>query len=138
MINTVALTGRLTNEPDARETSNGNTVVNFNLAVDRNFKNQNGEREADFINCTAFRKTAEIMRDYCHKGSLIGVEGRIQTRNYENKEGNRVYVTEVIVNNFSFLGSTKNSAGGFENNQSEPQSDPFADNGSFGDDDLPF
>lgn len=112
MINNVVLTGRLTKDIDLRQTPNGKASGSFSLAVERNFTNQQGQRDADFISCQAWGKTAETMANYTHKGSLIGIEGRIQTRNYENKQGQRVYVTEVIVNNFTFLESKKSQGQG--------------------------
>lgn len=105
MINNVVLVGRLTKDPDLRYTASGSAVASFTLAVNRNFTNQNGQREADFINCVIWRKPAEIMANYARKGSLIGVVGRIQTRNYENQQGQRVYVTEVVCENFQLLES---------------------------------
>lgn len=103
MINNVTLVGRLTKDPDLRYTQSGTAVATFNLAVNRNFTNQNGEREADFINCVIWRKAAETLANYAHKGSLIGVTGRIQTRSYDNQQGQKVYVTEVICENFQLL-----------------------------------
>ncbi len=108
MINNVVLVGRLTKDPDLRYTANGTAVGSFTLAVNRNFKNQSGEREADFINCVIWRKPAETMAKYAKKGSLIGAVGRIQTRSYENQQGQRVYVTEIVADNFQLLES-KNS-----------------------------
>ncbi|TYA97103.1 single-stranded DNA-binding protein, partial [Lactobacillus sp. SL9-6] len=121
----------------------GAAVATFNLAVDRRFTNQQGEREADFVSCVVWRKSAENFANFFHKGSLVGIEGRIQTRNYENQQGQRVYVTEVIVENFSFLES-KNSTGNGSYQNNRPQkntSDPFANNGGsvdITDDQLPF
>lgn len=103
MINRVVLTGRLTRDVDLRYTQGGAAVATFTLAVDRRFTNQQGEREADFVSCVIWRKSAENFANFFHKGSLVGIEGRIQTRNYENQQGQRVYVTEVVVENFSFL-----------------------------------
>lgn len=103
MINRVVLVGRLARDPDLRYTPNGNAVVNFTLAVNRTFKNSNGEQEADFINCQAWRTTAENVAQYLRKGSLAGIDGRIQTRSYENDEGRRVYVTEVVADSVQFL-----------------------------------
>lgn len=111
MINNTVLVGRLTKDPDIRYTQSGVAVVSFTLAVDRRFKNQQGERETDFIMCVAWRKTAEIIGQYCHKGSQIGVEGSIQTRNYENQQGQRIYVTEVNVENITLLDSKKDTQG---------------------------
>ena len=156
MINNVVVTGRLTRAVDLRYTSNGTAFASFTLAVDRPFRNQNNEKETDFINCVMWRKSAENLANYTNKGSLIGVEGRIQTRNYEGGQGQRVYVTEVLAEKFTFLESAKtanndvydnggvniremnknqNSSGNFAN------SDPFTRNGdvfSVNDDDLPF
>ena len=139
-----------------RYTRNGTAFASFTLAVDRPFKNQNNEKETDFINCVMWRKPAENLANYTKKGSLIGVEGRIQTRNYDNGQGQRVYVTEVLAEKFTFLESAKtanndvydnggvniremnknqNSSGNFAN------SEPFTSNGdvfSVNDDDLPF
>lgn len=143
MINRVVLTGRLTRDVDLRYTQGGAAVATFNLAVDRRFTNQQGEREADFISCVIWRKPAENFANFFHKGSLVGIEGRIQTRNYENQQGQRVYVTEVIVENFSFL-EAKNSTdnGSYQNNRPQNNtSDPFANNGkpvNIQDDQLPF
>ncbi|BCA84486.1 single-stranded DNA-binding protein [Enterococcus saigonensis] len=128
MINNVVLVGRLTKDPDLRYTANGAAVATFTLAVNRNFTNQSGDREADFINCVIWRKPAETLANYARKGTLLGVTGRIQTRNYENQQGQRVYVTEVVAENFQLLesrsaneqrqqGSTNtNGGGGFNNN----------------------
>lgn len=115
MINNVVLVGRLTKDPDLRYTSSGSAVASFTLAVKRNFTNQNGNREADFINCVIWRKPAETMANYAHKGTLLGVIGRIQTRSYENQQAQRVYVTEVVCENFQLLESkevneTRNSS----------------------------
>lgn len=103
MINNVVLVGRLTRAVDLRYTSNGTAYASFTLAVDRDFKNQNGEKETDFINCVMWRKPAENFANFTRKGSLVGIEGRIQTRNYENQQGQKVYVTEVLAENFSLL-----------------------------------
>lgn len=109
MINNVVLVGRLTKSPDLKYTASGQAVVSFTLAVNRNFTNQSGEREADFINCVIWRKAAENMANYAKKGSLLGITGRIQTRNYENQQGQRVYVTEVVADNFQLLESRQQS-----------------------------
>lgn len=105
MINNVVLVGRLTKEPDLRYTANGVAVAQFTLAVNRNFTNANNEREADFVQCVIWRKSAETLSNYARKGSLIGLIGRMQTRNYENQQGQRVYVTEVVAENFQLLES---------------------------------
>lgn len=103
MINRVVLVGRLTRDPELRVSQSNVAVTNFNLAVNRPFTDANGERGADFINCVTFRKQAENVNQYVKKGSLVGIDGRLQTRNYENKEGQRVYVTEVICDSVQFL-----------------------------------
>ncbi|KRN77472.1 single-stranded DNA-binding protein [Weissella minor] len=94
---------------DLKYTSSGTAVGSFNLAVNRQFTNANGERETDFINCVIWRKSAENLANFTGKGSLIAIEGRIQTRNYENQQGQRIYVTEVVVDNFSLLESRAES-----------------------------
>nr|MBO1340296.1 single-stranded DNA-binding protein [Enterococcus sp. 665A] len=103
MINNVVLVGRLTKEPDMKYLPNGDPVTTFIIAVNRNFKNQSGDRDADFINCVIWRNKAVNFADLCKKGTLIGITGRIQTRNYENKEKQRVYVTEVVADGFQLL-----------------------------------
>ena len=146
MINNVTIVGRLTKDADLRYTSDGTATATFSLAVNRPFKSANGEREADFINCVIWRKNAENFANFTRKGSLVGVTGRIQTRNYENKEGQRVYVTEVVAENFALLESKKDGASngqaGQSNNRSSHQpSDPFSSHSEsidISDDDLPF
>lgn len=109
MINRVVLIGRLTKDLELRYTQSGVAVARFNLAVNRQFKDkQTGQREADFISCQIWRQGAENLANYTHKGSLIGVEGHITTSNYENKEGQRVYRTDVTVENFSLLEPRQN------------------------------
>lgn len=129
MINRAVLTGRLTRDPELRYTTSGTAVVSFTLAVDRQFRNQNGDRDADFVNCVIWRKSAENFSNFTHKGSLVGVEGRIQTRNYENQQGNRVYVTEVVVDNFALLEPRQNggmSQGGQQQPFNNGSNQPFA------------
>ncbi|WP_353462199.1 single-stranded DNA-binding protein [Mammaliicoccus sciuri] len=109
MINRAVLVGRLTKNPEYRTTPNGIAVTTFTIAINRSFTNQNGERQADFINCVSFKNTAEAVNNYLQKGSLAGVEGRIQTRNYENNEGKRVYVTEVVCDSVQFLEPKSNN-----------------------------
>lgn len=149
MINNVTVVGRLTRAVDLRYTSNGTAYASFTLAVDRDFKNQNGEKETDFINCVMWRKPAENLANYTKKGSLIGVEGRIQTRNYDNQQGQRVYVTEVLAEKFSFLESAKKDDNGVLSNggtntlginKKQNSSVNFANSDVFSvnDDDLPF
>jgi single-strand DNA-binding protein len=120
MINNVTLVGRLTAAPDLRKTPSNVSALQGTLAVNRNFKNQNGEREADFINFQAWRGTADIIAEYCGKGSLIGITGRIQVRSYE-KDGQRRYVTEVVADSVALLES-RNSQGGQQNRGNDYQS----------------
>lgn len=127
MINRVVLVGRLTKDPEHRQTQSGVSTATFTLAVNRTFKNKNGEREADFINVVVFRQQAENVNKYLSKGSLAGVDGRIQSRNYENNEGRRVFVTEVVADSVQFL-EPKN------NNQSQQQGQASAGNNPFGND----
>lgn len=112
MLNRIILIGRLTRDPELRYTPTGVAVTQFTLAVDRNFTGQNGEREADFIPVVTWRQLAETCANYLRKGRLTAVEGRIQVRNYENNEGKRVYVTEVIADNVRFLESSQSREGG--------------------------
>lgn len=150
MINNTVLVGRVTKDIELKQTQANKSVTQFVLAVNRQFKNANGEREADFINIVAWGKTAELLAQYVHKGSQIGVVGRIQTRNYENQQGQRVYVTEVVAESMTLLDSKGNN----QNQQAQPQTqqsqnqtpdfgrdaDPFS-NGTTMDlnnDDLPF
>ena len=105
MINNVVLVGRMTRDAELRYTPSNQAVATFTLAVNRNFKNQNGEREADFINIVIWRQQAENLANWAKKGALIGITGRIQTRSYENQQGQRVYVTEVVAENFQMLES---------------------------------
>lgn len=155
-MNNANLVGRLTRPVDLRYTQTGIAYGSFTIAVNRNYKNKDGEREADFINCVIWKKGAELLANYTQKGSLIGVSGPIQTRNYDNQQGQRVYVTEVLVENFDFLESRKNDADGFSNagnintqnfNKNQnlggnfENSDPFMSNGdvfNVQEDDLPF
>ena len=109
MINRVVLVGRLTKDPVLRKTANGVSVTSFTLACTRRFK-QEGQPEADFINVVAWSKTADIVAQYTHKGSLVGVEGRIQTRSYDDQSGKRVYVTEVVADSVQFLESKSAAA----------------------------
>jgi single-strand DNA-binding protein len=130
MMNRVVLVGRLTKDPELRYTPNGVPVATFTLAVNRAFSNQQGEREADFINCVVWRRPAENVANFLKKGSLAGVDGRIQTRNYEGQDGKRVYVTEVVAESVQFLepkNSSGGNAGGFGGGQRE-QGNPFGNN----------
>ncbi|MCD8825398.1 single-stranded DNA-binding protein [Staphylococcus gallinarum] len=153
MINRAILVGRLTKDPEFRTTPSGISIANFTLAVNRTFTNAQGEREADFINCVVFKKQAENVNNYLSKGKLAGVDGRVQSRSYENQQGQRVFVTEVVVDSVQFLepknnGQTQNnSQNNYQgqqaptNNQPPVGDNPFANaNGPIDiqDDDLPF
>lgn len=145
MLNSVALTGRLTKDVDLRYTKSGTAVGSFTIAVDRQFRSTNGERETDFINCAIWRKSAENFAKFTHKGSLVGIEGHIQTRTYDNAQGQKVFVTEVIVENFALLEPRQMSQDSQQrsaNNQAAAsQGNGFANNGQpvdVSDDDLPF
>lgn len=134
-MNSVNLMGRLTSKPELRYTQSNVACCNFTLAVQRKFKNAMGEYEADFVNCVAFKTTAEIVNKYFDKGSLIGIDGRIQTRNYKNKHEETVYITEVIVDSISFCDSKSKDENKAKETSpydyQEPKSeDPFA---NFGD-----
>ncbi|NMP59799.1 single-stranded DNA-binding protein [Enterococcus mundtii] len=139
MINNVTLVGRLTKDPDLRYTSSGKAVAGFTLAVNRRFTNQAGQREADYIQCVIWGKSAETLANYAKKGTLIGIVGRLQSRSYENNEQQRVYVTEVVVETFQFLES-KTANEQRQNNQQNDNSDPNFEGAAIdiSDDDLPF
>ncbi|PAE17263.1 single-stranded DNA-binding protein [Virgibacillus sp. 7505] len=149
MLNRVVLAGRLVRDPELKYTPNGVAVANFTLAVNRPFKSQSGESEADFINCVVWRKPAENLANYMSKGSLVGVDGRVQTRSFDNQEGKKVYVTEIVADSVQFLES-KGGSNTQSNNQSyngggqanqQQNNDPFKDKGEpidISDDDLPF
>ena len=164
-MNKVILIGRLTRDPEMRTTTTGNATASFTIAVSRPFTNQQGEREADFINCVVWRKQAENVSKYCSKGSQVAVEGRLQTRSYDANDGTKRYVTEVIADNVTFLGSRAGGSpipesssntssyavnnavpnnNGMVNNDivtSDLDMDPYAAMGnevSLSDDDLPF
>jgi single-strand DNA-binding protein len=126
-MNKLLLVGRLTKETELKVTPNGAFATSNTIAVNRNFKNNNGEYEADFINIVAWRNTAEFLCKYANKGSLVGLEGRLQTRNYQNNEGQKVYVTEMLVEQVELLGAKKEE--NTQNNQNIVQNveeDPFA------------
>ena len=150
-MNKVILIGRLTKDPELRTTTSGTATTSFTIAVDRTFVNQQtGQREADFINCVAWRKQAENISRYCSKGTQVAVEGRIQTRSYDAQDGTKRYVTEVICDNVTFLGSKNSNNQNDSSDFSEPSSDiettnldedPYANMGdevALTDDDLPF
>ncbi len=163
MINSVTLVGRLTKDPELRTTPSGVEVGNFTLAVNRTFTNQNGERDADFINCIVFRKQAVSVNQYLSKGKLAGIVGRLQTRSYDNKEGQKVFVTEVVCDNVQFLEpkDSQNGSNSYQNGTSyqkgnnytqnnqnvqqgqnkakyDQQNNPFNNGSDFDDTDLPF
>lgn len=152
MLNRTVLVGRLTKDPELRSTPNGVNVGTFTLAVNRTFTNAQGEREADFINVVVFKKQAENVKNYLSKGSLAGVDGRLQTRSYDNKDGQRVFVTEVVADSVQFLEPKNNNQQQNNNYQQQnnaynaPQNrqqsnNPFANaNGpiDISSDDLPF
>ena len=106
-MNTCQLVGRLTRDADLRYTGSGTAVASFTVAVERPFTNAQGERETDFINCVVWKKSAENLANFTRKGSLVAVAGRIQTRNYTNNEGRKVYITEVVAENIQYLDSKK-------------------------------
>ena len=138
MFNLVVLTGRLTADPELKTTPNGTNVTTFAIAVERRYRSGE-ERQTDFINIVAWQKTAEFITKYFKKGNLIGIEGAIQTRRYQDKNGNNRTAFEVIANNVQFVESKRDSSTG-----SEPASfsnadvNDFADLGDASDDDLPF
>lgn len=164
-MNKVILIGRLVRDPELRTTSSGLANTVFTLAVNRNFSNQQGTREADFISCVTWRKQAENVAKYCTKGSQVAVDGRIQTRSYDHQDGTKRYVTEVVCDNVTFLGSRSanensfgtegfnNDAQNFGNTQTnnfggssdivttDLSEDPYMNMGAevaLSDDDLPF
>lgn len=137
MLNSICLVGRLTKDVELRYTPSNVAVATFTLAVNRTFKNENGEREADFINCVMWRQQAENLANWAKKGALIGITGRIQTRSYDNQQGQRVYVTEVVAETFQLLESKG------QGNQGQQQAPDFSRSAStnpldISDDDLPF
>ena len=140
MINMVALMGRLTFEPELKFTPNGVQVISFQVACDRKYQSESQNRQADFIDCVAWRQTAEFISKYFHKGSMIAVEGTIQTSSYTDKNGNQRKRVEVLINNVSFCGS-KSETSGAAGSQPEPNNSN-TDNSDFDeitdDDDLPF
>jgi single-strand DNA-binding protein len=161
MLNRVILIGRLARDPELRYTPNGVAVTRFTIAVNRNFTNQQGERDADFIPIVTWRGLAENCANYIKKGSLVGLEGRLQVRSYENQEGRTVWTTEVVADDVRFLEPKSRAAGANDpfggnyggggsygggsynqnHNRNNPMDDPFADDGKpidISDDDLPF
>ena len=138
MMNSVCLVGRLTKNPELRYTPNNQAVATFSFAVNRNFKGQNGEREADFINCVIWRQQAKNLANWAKKGALIGITGRIQTRSYENQQGQRVYVTEVVADNFQLLEFNKQNNQGQSQGHGQPDFGRRAESMDISSDDLPF
>lgn len=162
MLNRVVLVGRLTKDPEYRVTPSGVAVTTFTLAINRTFTNAQGERQADFINCVTFKKQAENVNNFLSKGSLAGVDGRLQSRSYDNQEGRRVFVTEVICDSVQFLEpkGSRNDGSQYDGypqaqstspndyqekhdkaQQSAPNNNPFANATGpvdISDDDLPF
>lgn len=153
-MNKVFLIGRLTRDPELRYTGSNLPVATFSIAVNRNFANQNGEREADFINIVVWRKQAENVKNYLTQGSQVAIDGRIQTRSYDGEDGKKRYITEVVADNVQFLdtkasrenmNSSAVTPSSFSDDSSQPsvdvKNDPFADFGSsieINDDELPF
>ena len=138
MLNNVVLVGRMAGDAELRYTPNNQAVATFRLAVNRNFKSQNGEREADFINCVIWRQQAENLANWAKKGDLIGITGRIQTRSYENQQGQRVYVTEVIADNFQLLEFNKQNNQGHSQPDFSRQAPANTNPMDISDDDSPF
>ncbi|HAP3021361.1 TPA: single-stranded DNA-binding protein [Enterococcus faecalis] len=139
MMNSVNLVGRLTKEVDLKYTPKGNATGTFILAVNRNYTNANGEREADYIRCVIWRKAAETLAKFTGKGSLVGINGRLQTRSYQNQQGKTMYVTEVLVTDFYLLESkevNEQRAKAITNNQLEQST--FENDVQISDSDLPF
>lgn len=143
MLNNVSLVGRLTKDVELRYTPSNVAVATFTLAVNRTLKNENGDREADFINCVMWRQQAENLANWAKKGALIGVTGRIQTRSYDNQQGQRVYVTEVVAETFQLLESKGQQGNQGQQRQPQQQAPDFSRNSStnpldISDDMLPF
>lgn len=136
MINNVTLIGRLTRAAELRYTPNNIATAQFNIACNRNFKNANGEYDADFINCVMWREQAERFCNWTKKGMLVGITGRIQTRSYEGNDGKRVYVTEVVAENFQVLEKRDNTAN--RNSMTEQMPPNYANPMDIDESDLPF
>ena len=156
-MNKIILVGRLTKDPEVRTTSAGFNTVNFTVAVNRNFKNKDGNYDADFLPCVAFRQTADFVSKFFKKGSMISLDGRVQTRSYDAQDGSKRYVTEVVVENVEFVGGKNDNGSGPVNNDyvdapaqapidempeyDIPTSDPYENYDkevSLSDNDLPF
>ena len=141
-MNKVLLIGRLTKDPELRYTQSGTAVASFTLAVNRRFSNQSGEREADFINCVAWQKSAEFAANYFRKGQQMALEGRLQVRSYDGNDGQRRWVTEVVAEQIEFVGSKNENGSGRQdyqnNNASAGSSLGLGEEIVFDDNDLPF
>ncbi len=138
MLNRVILMGRITQDLELRQTPNGTSTVTFNVAVDRNYQSQNGERQTDFITCVAWRQQAEFITKYFSKGRMIAIEGNLRTRTYDDKNGSRHYVTEVFVDSVSFTGEPKQGGsqggyqqGGYQNNGGYQQNSGYQNQGGY-------
>ncbi|MEG1448133.1 MAG: single-stranded DNA-binding protein [Oscillospiraceae bacterium] len=129
MINKVILVGRLTSDPEVKQTQSGLAVVSFAVACNRQYE-QNGERKADFINCVAWRKTAEFIGKYFKKGNSIGIEGSIQTRKYQDKDGNKRIAVEVLVEKVSFVESNNQKSDGYTPSDTNAPPSPDTDSGT--------
>lgn len=142
MLNVICLQGRLVHEPSIKQTNSGAAVTSFTIAVERNRAGQDGQRSADFIDIVAWRQTAEFVCKYFTKGSMIAVNGRLETRNYEDKNGNKRKVVEVIADNVHFAGAKQGAQGGFEEHQGNNASRAKVDSEGFAEigdgEDLPF
>jgi single-strand DNA-binding protein len=141
-MNKVLLIGRLTKDPELRYTQSGTAVASFTLAVNRRFSNQSGDREADFINCVAWQKSAEFVANYFRKGQQMALEGRLQVRSYDGNDGQRRWVTEVVAEQIEFVGSKNENGSGRQdyqnNNASAGSSLGLGEEIVFDDNDLPF
>ena len=141
-MNKVLLIGRLTKDPELRYTQSGTAVASFTLAVNRRFSNQSGEREADFINCVAWQKSAEFVANYFRKGQQMALEGRLQVRSYDGNDGQRRWVTEVVAEQIEFVGSKNENGSGRQdyqnNNASAGSSLGLGEEIVIDDNDLPF
>ena len=143
MINRTVLVGRLTKDPELKYTPSGVPMARFTLAVNRPFSNQQGEKEADFINCVAWRKQAENLSNFMKKGNMVGIEGRIQTGSFEGQDGKRVFTTDVIADSIQFLEARGGGSGSpnTQGQQNQMGEDPFANSKGpieVNSDDLPF
>lgn len=137
-MNSVSLIGRFTRDPELRSTETGTSVCSFSLAVQRGFKNNDGEYEADFINCVAWKNSAEFISKYFKKGQQIGVQGELQTHKWSDDEGKTRYATEVIVRNTTFVGKAENGSATNTSSHESFEELPIPDAPNVADEDLPF